>query len=94
MAWHQISITTDEVTAPDIADLLMELGAVSVTYMDADDQPVYEPPLNAIKIWNNTIVIALFEPEAHPAVIKAVIAFEFKQVDLQSWKQEILEDQA
>jgi ribosomal protein L11 methyltransferase len=94
MAWHQISITTDEATAPTLADFLTQLGAVSVTYMDAEDQPVYEPPLNAIKIWANTIVIALFELAAHPAVVRALIAFEFKPLTVQNWKQEILEDQA
>jgi ribosomal protein L11 methyltransferase len=94
MAWHQISVTTDEASAPTLADYLTELGAVSVTYMDAEDEPVYEPPLNAVKIWNNTKVIALFDLVAHPAVIRALISFELKNLPLQSWKQEILEDQA
>ncbi|NOT85106.1 MAG: 50S ribosomal protein L11 methyltransferase [Methylococcaceae bacterium] len=94
MAWHQLSVITDEVSAPVLADYLTEIGAVSVTYMDAEDKPVYEPPLNAIKIWNSTRVIALFELAAHPAVIRALIAFEFKDMPLQNWKQEILEDQA
>jgi ribosomal protein L11 methyltransferase len=94
MAWHQITVTTDEVSAPVLADFLTEMGAVSVTYMDAEDEPVYEPPLNAIKIWRHTQVIALFDLVAHPPVIRALIAFEFKSMVIQGWKQEILEDQA
>lgn len=94
MAWHQLTITTDEASAPALSDFLTEIGAVSVTYMDAEDEPVYEPPLNAIKIWRNTQVIALFDWVAHPAVIRALIAYEFKTMSIQSWKQEVLEDQA
>ncbi|MEQ1637641.1 MAG: 50S ribosomal protein L11 methyltransferase [Methylococcales bacterium] len=94
MAWHQLSVITDEATAPALADYFTEIGAVSVTYMDAEDEPVYEPPLNAIKIWANTQVIALFESDAHPAVVRALTAFEFKNMTLQSWKQVVIEDQA
>ena len=94
MAWHQITVTTDEASALPLADFLTEIGAASVTYMDAEDEPIYEPPLNAVKIWRNTQVIALFDIVAHPAVIRALIAYEFKTMSIQSWKQEVLEDQA
>jgi len=43
MAWHQISVTTDENTAPQLADFFSNLGAVSVTYMDAEDEPFMSP---------------------------------------------------
>ncbi|MDD1630865.1 MAG: 50S ribosomal protein L11 methyltransferase, partial [Methylococcaceae bacterium] len=59
MAWHQISVITNENTAPKLADFLSNLGAVSVTYMDAEDEPVYEPAIGETKIWSNTQVIAL-----------------------------------
>src|SRR5512141_178727 len=64
MAWHQISVITNEDLAPRLADFFDNLGAVSVTYMDAEDEPVYEPAIGETKIWSNTEVIALYELDA------------------------------
>ena len=94
MAWHQITVTTDEKTAPDVADWFSQVGAVSVTYMDAEDQPVYEPAIGETKIWSHTQVIALFELDADPELIKSQLALRFPDQCTQSWQHEILADQA
>ncbi|MGZ8186246.1 MAG: 50S ribosomal protein L11 methyltransferase [Methylobacter sp.] len=93
MAWHQISVITDENTAPEIADYFSNLGAVSVTYMDAEDQPVYEPAIGETKIWRNTQVIALYELDAEPALIKTLLDTRFDGTLLHNWQQEELADQ-
>jgi len=94
MTWHQISVITDEATAPRIADWFDNLGAVSVTYMDAEDEPVYEPAIGETKIWSNTQVIALFELEADPDQIKAKLFASFADKSLHGWLHEELADQA
>ena len=93
MAWHQISVITNENTAPQLADFFSNLGAVSVTYMDAEDEPVYEPAIGETKIWSNTQVIALFELEADPELIKNLVFEQFKQEGLQCWLYEAVADQ-
>jgi len=93
MAWHQLSLITDPTTAPDLADFFSNLGAVSVTYMDAEDQPVFEPAPGETKIWNRTKVIALFELTIEPALIKSLVFAQFKKHLLQDWFQEVLQDQ-
>ncbi len=93
MAWHQLSITTDENTAPLIADFFSELGAVSVTYMDAKDEPVYEPAIGETKIWQQTIVIGLYELDIDPNVIKKALFSQFENQKLGNWEQILLEDQ-
>jgi len=93
MSWHQLSIITDEQTATEVSDFLSELGAVSVTYMDAEDQPVYEPAPGETIIWRLTKVIALFEMDAEPEIVKTVLFNRFKDKSLQDWFQEVLEDQ-
>ena len=93
MAWHQISVITNENTAPRLADFFSNLGAVSVTYMDAEDEPVYEPAIGETKIWSNTQVIALFELEADPELIKNLVFEQFKQEGLQCWLYEAVADQ-
>jgi len=94
MAWHQISVITNEDTAPQLADFFSHLGAVSVTYMDAEDEPVYEPAIGETKIWSNTQVIALYELDAEPALIKTLVYSRFKQDLLHHWRYEELADQA
>ena len=94
MAWHQVSVITDKSTATDVADFFSELGAVSVTYMDAEDQPVYEPAPGETKIWRQTKVIALFDLETEPELVKNVLFSNFKEKKIDNWFHEILQDQA
>ena len=93
MAWHQISVITDETTAPQLADYFSELGAVSVTYTDAEDQPVYEPAIDQTKIWSNTQVTALFEMNADPDVVETLVFNQFIGSPLDTWVYELLQDQ-
>ena len=93
MAWHQISVIANENIAPKLADFFSHLGAVSVTYMDAEDEPVYEPAIGETKIWSNTQVIALYELDADPDLIKNQVFRQFKQEGLQCWLYEAVADQ-
>jgi len=93
MAWHQISVITNEDTVPQLADFFSNLGAVSVTYMDAEDEPVYEPAIGETKIWSNTQVIALYELDADPELIKAQVVRQFKEDELHNWLYEAVDDQ-
>jgi len=94
MAWQQITVITDEKTAPDVADLFSDLGAVSVTYMDAEDEPVYEPAIGETKIWSNTEVIALYELDADIDGVTSRVRQAFDAALLRDWRQERIEDQA
>ena len=93
MAWHQISVITDENTAPQLADFFTHLGAVSVTYMDAEDEPVYEPAIGETKIWSNTQVIALYELDADPEHLKTRVLKQFTTESLLNWLYEKVDDQ-
>lgn len=94
MAWHQLSVVTDEHTAPELSDFFSELGAVSVTYSDAEDEPVYEPAIDQTQIWSNTRVTALFELDADPDVVQTLVINQFIGRPLQQWVTEVIQDQA
>ncbi|MEC4747672.1 50S ribosomal protein L11 methyltransferase [Methylomicrobium sp. Wu6] len=94
MAWQQITVITDEQTAPEVAELFSDLGAVSVTYMDAEDEPVYEPAIGETKIWSNTEVIALYEMDTDLKAVSARVHQSFDANLLRDWRQEQIEDQA
>ncbi|CAG7856988.1 Ribosomal protein L11 methyltransferase [biofilm metagenome] len=94
MAWHQISVVTDETTAPKVADLFSDFGAVSVTYMDDEDEPVYEPAPGETRIWKRTRVIALYEITVDPALIKSQVRKIFHEKCLSHWEFDVIKDQA
>lgn len=93
MTWLQLSVVTNEITAPNLAEIFSSLGAVSVTYTDAADQPVYEPDPGETRIWNKTRVIALFEPDADMELVKSLVPLNLPSSPLEDWQLETLEDQ-
>ncbi|WP_069470161.1 50S ribosomal protein L11 methyltransferase [Candidatus Marithrix sp. Canyon 246] len=82
MSWVQVILTTDQEQAEAISEELFSIGAVSVSFKDAADEPVYEPALNTTPLWGNTQVIALFEETP-----------DLKQFSDQKYEIQILEDQ-
>ena len=93
MPWQQLSVISTENIAPDISDIFSELGAVSVTYMDAADQPVYEPRPGETKIWTQTKIIGLFELNTDLDVVITFLNSKFTSTLLRNWEKEILQDQ-
>ena len=45
MTWLQLTVSAAEQIAPQVGDLLTDLGAEAVTYRDAEDNPIFEPPI-------------------------------------------------
>lgn len=58
--WQQITVITTSDKADEVSDLLEQLGACSITYMDAQDDPILEPLPGEQRLWPNTQVIGLF----------------------------------
>ncbi|HAV06493.1 MAG TPA: 50S ribosomal protein L11 methyltransferase, partial [Pseudomonas sp.] len=63
MSWLQIRLAITPDHAEALEDQLLQLGAVSVTFMDAEDQPIFEPDLNTTPLWSHTHLLALFEAD-------------------------------
>ena len=61
MPWLQLKITSDRDQATPIQDVLETLGALSVTFEDNADQPIFEPALGEMPLWQNTLVTGLFD---------------------------------
>ncbi len=69
MAWLQVNVSTDGADSAAIETQLLALGALSVTFTDAADQPVLEPDPNTHPIWDRVIVTGLFPGEIEPTDI-------------------------
>ena len=64
MYWNQISFEVKKLEADLASEVLMGLGSISITYSDAHDDAIYEPPLGETPLWEFTRITALFKSEA------------------------------
>ncbi|PCH60299.1 MAG: 50S ribosomal protein L11 methyltransferase [SAR86 cluster bacterium] len=80
MPWQQLTVQIDSSGAEPLEQFIFDHGALSVTYQDAEDQPVFQQELGSTPLWDLAILSCLFDHEAnldsllialkqHPAVI-------------------------
>lgn len=71
MPWLQVRLAITPEQAETYEDALLQVGAVSVTFMDAEDQPIFEPDLGTTPLWSNTHLLALFEADTDETALLA-----------------------
>lgn len=71
----------------------MSIGALSVTFSDAGDQPLYEPAPETHPLWNRTEVRALFDQGVDLQVIQEKLIPQLNGIQLEFWRITQLEDQ-
>lgn len=70
MPWKQIRCHTTKSVVEKLSEFLEEEhGCLSITFQDAEDQPVLEPLPGETPLWNEIILTALFEEDASTEVI-------------------------
>ncbi|MDR6348843.1 MULTISPECIES: 50S ribosomal protein L11 methyltransferase [Pantoea] len=102
MPWIQIKINSTGENAETLSDALMEVGAVSVTFQDTHDNPVYEPLPGETLLWGDTDVIGLFDAETEMSDVVAELsqhpllgsAFRHKieQIEDKDWEREWMDN--
>jgi len=60
MAWLQLHYPCEQSQIELIEEVLLALGAYSVSLTDAADEPLFEPPPGATPLWQQMMVTALF----------------------------------
>ena len=88
--WLQIEFDLPGCDSQQAEELLDSFGALSVTILDAGDEPLLEPIPGSTPLWEQTIVRALLPLESDPSYLKKRLATEFKGLHFHS---EVLEDQ-
>ncbi|NJD06917.1 MAG: 50S ribosomal protein L11 methyltransferase [Methylococcaceae bacterium] len=94
VCWHQLSVATTETQADGAADLLSDLGALSVSLEDEGDQPLFEPKPGETPIWRNTRIIALFESATAAVAARQSLLERFGEAGFSGWRTELIQDQA
>ncbi|SFD37386.1 ribosomal protein L11 methyltransferase [Pseudomonas citronellolis] len=92
MPWVQVRLAITPEQAPTYEDALLEVGAVSVTFMDAEDQPIFEPDLGTTPLWTHTHLLALFEDGTDEAALLAHLQL-LTGGELPQHQVEVVEDQ-
>jgi ribosomal protein L11 methyltransferase len=73
MTWLQFSVTAPQAQAVLLERLFENLGALSVTFGDAADEPILEPDPGEQRLWSHTRVSALFDAEQNAEAIDAAL---------------------
>ena len=103
MPWIQIKLNATNENAEAISDMLMEeTGALSVTFMDAKDTPVFEPLPGETRLWGDTDVLALYDAEAdtawvleqirHSQLLAQDFAHKVEQIEDKDWEREWMDN--
>ena len=96
MPWLQVRLAITPEQAATYEDALLEVGAVSVTFMDAEDQPIFEPDLGTTPLWSNTHLLALFEGDTDAEQVIAHLrlltedplpAHQVERIEDQDWER-------
>jgi ribosomal protein L11 methyltransferase len=98
MAWQQLICQLESKHLPLLESLLEEHDALSITYEDAEDHPIFEPKPGEMPLWDTTIIKALFESDQNldPLLeqipqLSDIHRFYLEQLDDQPWERAWLE---
>jgi len=89
-SWQQVHITIPKEQLQEVEDFLLSIGALSVTYKDAGDNPVLEPLPGETPLWPELVVTGLFDQKKNMGTVMNILARHYP--DLKTKKEE-LEDQ-
>lgn len=73
MSWLELRLQVTEQLVDSTEDLLLGLGALSVTLMDNANEPILEPELGTQPLWSKTLVTGLFESSIDTDLLLSLI---------------------
>lgn len=103
MPWIQIKLNATNENAESISDMLMEeTGALSVTFLDAQDTPVFEPLPGETRLWGDTDILALYDANIDTnriieqikfsQMLPADFAYKIEQIEDKDWEREWMDN--
>ena len=93
MTWLEVRIDLGKLRVEPIERALLDIGAVTIEYSDAADDPIFEPAPGTTPLWNATQISALFEDGVSETLIRLAVAQSIAPVPMPSMHFAIIEDQ-
>ena len=99
MNWKQLSFQVKKQQADLVSEVLIGLGSISISYKDAYDEAIYEPPVGQTPLWDDVEINALFSSDINQESIKDSI-FEICNIKVltslnlkdRAWEEEFKKD--
>ena len=99
MSWKQLSFQVKKKQADLVSEALIGLGSIAITYRDAYDNAIYEPPVGQTPLWDDVEITALFSTDIDQESVKHSI-FEISNIKIftssnlknQVWEEEFKKD--
>ncbi|ASP38941.1 50S ribosomal protein L11 methyltransferase [Bacterioplanes sanyensis] len=95
MPWIQARLHAAKEQVDALEDALLATGALSVTLMDDADQPILEPELGTTPLWDQTLLLGLYDANTEADTLQQRLQLAFTAEGgalLPNCKIEILED--
>ena len=73
MSWLQVSVVANTDNYQQVEDTLLALGAQSITYNVAADNPILEPQPGETPLWQNAVITGLFDHKMEVAILDQAI---------------------
>ena len=95
MSWQRVHIDLHQIDPAPVEQALLELGAISIDFSDAADDPILEPAPGAMPLWPALRLSALFDDVIEATTIRLAVAtaieagpmptLSFESVAAQDW---------
>ena len=92
MNWIQLRLTVDQDSVAEFEEWLFANDSSSVTFQDAEDQPILEPGVGETPLWDKVIMVALFEGTVDTKQIQNRLEQSNFWIQVHSSRWEVLED--
>ncbi|HVC37383.1 MAG TPA: 50S ribosomal protein L11 methyltransferase [Gammaproteobacteria bacterium] len=92
MSWLLLEMSLDAMNAERVEAALHTAGALSVTFDDAGDTPVYQADASLPPLWNNTRVTGLFPADIDILAVHVCLLAVFALEQLPAHRIQLLQD--
>jgi ribosomal protein L11 methyltransferase len=93
MAWQQLRVQVRSDQIEPLEQLLLNYGGLSISYLDAEDQPVFQKEPGSTPLWDLVDLVCLFEKEINLDGLLFLLQQHPAIEDKESLILETLEDQ-
>ena len=93
MPWQLLTLEAGDLNPQQLSAFFEQQGALSVSFEDAADQPLFEPDPGTTPLWSETRISALFDTTADFSALKQRLASTFGATVVERLHEDTLQDQ-
>ena len=93
MPWQLLTLEAGDLNPQQLSAFFEQQGALSVSFEDAADQPLFEPDPGTTPLWSATRISALFDTTADFSALKQRLASTFGATVVERLHEDTLQDQ-